>query len=467
MTFSLKELETWFQDRPKWLQDAARRLIQNGTLTEQDYTDLLTLCIQEATGQAVTFSGIPSGALGVVDATKPLRLESISDVQGINALSPSKPLLFGKVPLCIVYGRNGAGKSGYVRLLKHACGARRPGALIGNIFNSTIQPKTAKLTYIEDTQTKTSLWNGTPISELQGVEIYDTACGLVYVNDENEVAFEPWLLRLFTQLTEASTTLSQCIKKQVEGLASKKPIFPTEFVTTTSAAWYTNLTAHTTKQEVDEKVAWIHEHETELTDVNKRLAEPNPVAKAVALRRQKNLVLELTSELKKPFKGLSDELCNAFLQIRKDAATKRKTADEDAKKVFEKAPLTGVGSETWRILWDVARRYSEEYAYKAHFSPILGKVHGAFYVNENSNRTAGSVSSPSRPLSKANYSGLRQKRNRNFSSQSIPLPMCLSPSRLPLKWRQPEFQTRLQRRWLLNLHLSLHRDGRLVLLQIA
>lgn len=182
MTIAFDELEKWFQDRPKWLQDAARRLIQNGTLTGQDYTDLLTLCTQEANGQTVTFSGIPTGGLSLVEISTQLRLESISDVHGINALAPSKPLSFGKSSLCIVYGRNGAGKSGYVRLLKHACGARRPGELIGNIFNSTIQPKTAKLTYIEDTQAKTSQWNGTPISELQGVEIYDTACGLVYVN---------------------------------------------------------------------------------------------------------------------------------------------------------------------------------------------------------------------------------------------------------------------------------------------
>lgn len=373
MTIALDELEKWFQDRPKWLQDAARRLIQNGTLTEQDYTDLLTLCTQEASGQTVKFSDIPLGALGVVDTTKPLRLESISDIQGINALSPSKPLPFGKPPLCIVYGRNGAGKSGYVRLLKHACGARRPGELIGNIFNSTIQPKTAKLTYIEDTQAKTSQWNGTPISELQGVEIYDTVCGLVYVNEENEVTFEPWLLRLFTQLTNACTTLSQRIQKRIGSLVSKKPAFPTEFATTTSAAWYTNLTANTTKQEVDEKTAWMLEYEAELTDINKRLAELNPAAKAAALRRQKNLVLELTAELKKHFKGLSDDRCNAYLQIKSDTATKRKAANEDAKKVFEKAPLAGVGSEIWKSLWEAARLYSEEYAYKDLPFPNAGE----------------------------------------------------------------------------------------------
>jgi len=143
MTTSVQELEKWFQDRPKWLQDAARRLVHNGTLVDKDYAELLSICLAESLSQSVSFSGIPSGALVIADATKPLRLESISDVKGINALAPSKPLEFGTTSLCVVYGRNGAGKSGYVRLLKHACGSRQPGELLGNIFSTGNQPKSA------------------------------------------------------------------------------------------------------------------------------------------------------------------------------------------------------------------------------------------------------------------------------------------------------------------------------------
>src|ERR1035441_4868207 len=92
MTTTAQDLERWFQERPKWLQDAARRLTLNSTLTEQDLTDLLSICIAEANEQAVVFSGLPTGTLSGQDTSKSLRLESVSDVQGINALRPSKPL---------------------------------------------------------------------------------------------------------------------------------------------------------------------------------------------------------------------------------------------------------------------------------------------------------------------------------------------------------------------------------------
>ncbi len=361
----LQELETWFQGRPKWLQDAARRLVQSGSLTDQDFAELAVICDSEVTGQAVAFAGLPPGALGVQDATKPLRLESVGNVQGINALSPSKPLEFGKAPLCIVYGRNGAGKSGYVRLLKHVCGTRRPGDLFSNIFVGGAQPQAAKLTFTDDTQPNAPEWAGKPIPELHGVDIYDTACGLVYVNEESEVTFEPWLLRLFTELTNACTSLSQRIQGRISAQVSKKPLFPAEFATTSAATWYANITFNTSSHEVDERTAWTPEQEVALTETKKRLAEANPTAKAATLRRQKGFLLELANDLKKCFEALAQDRCDGYLQLKAEAAAKRKAADEDASKVFKNAPLAGIGSESWRTLWEAARKYSQERAYKA------------------------------------------------------------------------------------------------------
>ena len=360
----LKELEAWFLGRPKWLQDAARRLVHNGSLTDQDLAELYVICASEAIGQAVKYAGLPVGALSVQDMPKPLRLRSIGDVHGINALSPSKPLDFGNAPLCIVYGRNGAGKSGYVRLLKHASGARHPGDLLGNIFIVAAQPQSATITFTEDTKTDNPKWQGEPIPQLRGVEIYDTTCGFEYVDKENEVTFEPWLLRLFTQLTNSCTALSQQIQDRISAQVSKKPVFPAEYATTSAATWYANITYQTNGHEVDARTTWTPQQEIDLTEIRKRLAEGNPTAKAATFRRQKSFLLELVKELRRYFEALAQDKCDAYLQVKSDAVIKRKAANEDANTVFENAPLAGVGSESWRILWEAARKYSEEHAYK-------------------------------------------------------------------------------------------------------
>ena len=368
-----KKLEAWFEERPKWLQDAARRLALNGIISDQDYTDLFSICISEASKQNIPFTGLPSGAFNVQDKTKSLHLDSISDIQGINALCPSKPLEFGNSPLCIVYGFNGTGKSGYVWLLKHACGARRPGELLDNIFKPGAQPQVAKITFTEDMKTKSPTWAGEPLPELSGVDIYDTVCGLVYINEENEVTFEPWLLRLFTQLTEASESLKQLIQTEIDILVSKKPSLPEEYSTTTSAKWYGKITASITVGEVDSKTEWKAEHETELNEITKRLGETNPASKATELRRHKVSLVGLVNELKKQVKVLNDNKCLAYVDTKADLKIKRMAADRDAKKVFENAPLAGIGSDSWKLLWEAARKYSTEHAYATTTFPNISE----------------------------------------------------------------------------------------------
>jgi hypothetical protein len=48
MSIDLGNLATWFSERPKWLQDAARRLLQAGELTDADRAELVIHCKREA-----------------------------------------------------------------------------------------------------------------------------------------------------------------------------------------------------------------------------------------------------------------------------------------------------------------------------------------------------------------------------------------------------------------------------------
>ena len=113
----LYSLNKWFLERPHWIQIAITRLMQQSELTDKDITELTALCQQETNGNLPeTTWSFPSTTFSLGTAGT-LRLRSISDVEGVNALAPKKPLEFGKGNITIVYGYNGSGKSGYVRLL--------------------------------------------------------------------------------------------------------------------------------------------------------------------------------------------------------------------------------------------------------------------------------------------------------------------------------------------------------------
>jgi len=366
----INQLESWFIQRPSWLQDAARRIVQKGAIDATDFSELIALCKQEAEvpglpPQKIKAQSIPPGALQIHESPVTLRLEEISNVKGINALSPRKPLNFGEGPLTIIYGGTGSGKSGYVRILKHACGAREPGPLHGNVFDHQDSGKSCTFKVKIGTEPKELQWspNMGILEYIRVIEIYDIDCARVYLTKENEVAYEPWVLSLFTQLTDICTLVSRALKDEIDRSITLIPPLPVQLHGTKSASWYSSLSHQTIQSDIDTKCLWNQALDGALAELNKRLAETDPAEQAKQLRRMKANLLLLYKELKEIRDQLTDEKCTEYLNAKREAVTKRKAADEDAKKVFENASLEGVGSESWRLLWEHARNYSETIAY--------------------------------------------------------------------------------------------------------
>jgi hypothetical protein len=67
-------------------------------------------------------------------------VESIFHHKGVNALAEDQTLKFAP-RLTIVYGDNGAGKTGYIRILKQACRARGQEQILGNVVSGVAPPK--------------------------------------------------------------------------------------------------------------------------------------------------------------------------------------------------------------------------------------------------------------------------------------------------------------------------------------
>lgn len=179
----MDDLTTWFKDRPRWLQEAANLLLTKGVLTDEVVDILLAKCLREANSEDSTVAvAFPTDAIYPQNAS-PLHLCSISNVKGINALAPRSPLDFGQSNLAIVYGSNGSGKSGYVRILKHVCGSRNPGALHPNVFAEDRPEQSASITYKSDNQEHHLCWNVRDgvHGDLRSVDIFDSECGRMYL----------------------------------------------------------------------------------------------------------------------------------------------------------------------------------------------------------------------------------------------------------------------------------------------
>ena len=138
----LQEILEWSQERPLWQRDALRRLVINGDLTDDDIVELTTICKGEhglsdkVAAQALAKEHVPEQR----EASSAVSLTSICHHKGVNALAENQTLTFHG-GLTIVYGDNGAGKTGYIRILKQACRARGREDILGNVVSNAAPPR--------------------------------------------------------------------------------------------------------------------------------------------------------------------------------------------------------------------------------------------------------------------------------------------------------------------------------------
>ena len=111
------DFEAWLGERHKWLQTAARRLIDSkAPPTGAELSELSKLCIGEAGGPGGhQFESVIPGSLVQAAARPALQIRGLSEVRGVNRIKDRASLAFGHGNLTVVYGTNGSGKTGFSR----------------------------------------------------------------------------------------------------------------------------------------------------------------------------------------------------------------------------------------------------------------------------------------------------------------------------------------------------------------
>lgn len=330
------------------------------------------MCQQEAAGKLPkTTCAFPTSAFSQ-STSGTLRLCSISSVEGVNALAPKKPLVFGKDNITVVYGNNGSGKSGYVRLLKHVCGAREMGTLHRNVYKTGSDVQKACISFEQDHVPKTHTWSGQGVcDDLKSVDIFDSSFGKIFVSNEDEMSYEPPVLSFFSSLILACEKVATALDAEANRHQSRKPDMPADKVVTPEGIWYEAVDANTTPQDIEKHCVLSSADETEMQTLQQRLAEQAPIEKAKLLRKQKQHVDTLVQEAQKYLEQLSDENYRRIIDLKSKSALKKEAVNTAAEKVFCGSELEGIGSDVWKALWEAARNYSISAAYKAPEYPNI------------------------------------------------------------------------------------------------
>jgi energy-coupling factor transporter ATP-binding protein EcfA2 len=369
------DTKAWLNSQHQWLQEAAYRILSKGKIDDVDIPDLVALIkapqLKEGTVNPKD-RVYPDFGSGSASSTL-LRLLSIGEVVGIETLEPKHPLTFGKGNLTVVYGNNGSGKSGYIRILKKACGKAGAAGLKPNVYKASPDKQHCTISFSIDGAEKTTPWvaNSAPIPALSAVDIFDTSSGRVYIEGESEVAYKPAELALFSDIVGMCNKVDAALAGELANLITSLPEMPSKYHTTKASKQYAALSSTITHEKLSVLYPWKPEDEKTLKLHAEKLKIANPIAEANKRRSVKVQIDGLNSKLQGALSSITCTTCQQLRDLVRAARAARQAATEGAKVVAPSSKLEGVASATWRTLWEAAREYSTSAAYPGQPHPYV------------------------------------------------------------------------------------------------
>lgn len=375
----LQEILEWSQSRPMWQRDALRRLVLSGELSDEDIGSLTKIC-KSAHGLAEQQETDPLAKEYMPDRTAvavPISLVSIFHHRGVNALAEDQTLNFAS-GLTVVYGDNGAGKTGYIRILKSACRARGQELILGNVVSgiSPLAPVIA-IKYKVGTEPEPREWVGASDDEfVSRVSVFDTQCSAVYLTEKTDVAFRPFGLDLFDKLVRACKAVRVKLEGEQRALASSDlAVVQAQIPVGTAVAKFLMSISSLTKSDTVRTLACLSaEENARLALVEKSLLDlqannPDKLIRQLTLREGR--LQTLIRYFKDVETTLSAETVAAVFNERIEGRRKSEEARRMREATFSENMLAGTGLESWKVLWETARQFSQEFAYPDKPFPVV------------------------------------------------------------------------------------------------
>jgi energy-coupling factor transporter ATP-binding protein EcfA2 len=370
-------LEQWLNERPDWLRRAAADLITAARAPIDDEIELLAdHCHVEAAEQLeAPHPPIEEGAIATVPGGGELRIQKISAIRGVNALGSNAELQLDQGSMTVIYGINGSGKTGYVRLLKELCGSRvRDKAIYPNVFaGETVEPSaTVILTNNGEAQEPVE-WKASDgaLRKLASVQVFDTLTAVQYCDTAAPATHEPRTMRFVGLLIKTADRVAEVLRHRRASLISTMPEMPAALLATAAGGFYRSIKATTTPSDITAACQISADAAQERVALEGALAQSDPATRLVMVRTELDRIGALRTEVVKLQTGFGDDAINSVMQLRATAIQKRATAREYAEKFFAGVPLLGVGEVSWRELWRHAATYSETLAYPDHSHPNI------------------------------------------------------------------------------------------------
>ncbi|QNO27844.1 AAA family ATPase [Sphingopyxis sp. OPL5] len=217
-----EELNQWGSGLPDWQRLILSHSVRDGRLTDDRVGESYRLFLREKTLDKgdEELPTVPSSVTGRAPAQgTPLQLLGVKALTNVNAIPEAAHILFGP-QLTIIYGHNGAGKSGFARILSRACFSRSNPEIIRNIYEdgAADSPATAQFIVNRDNglDEDIAFTIGDEHHDLKRVSVFDSSVARIHLAKENELGFQPAGFDVFDEAIRVVTLIGQKLDADVQ-----------------------------------------------------------------------------------------------------------------------------------------------------------------------------------------------------------------------------------------------------------
>jgi energy-coupling factor transporter ATP-binding protein EcfA2 len=377
----IDDIVAWSNTLTPWRRDCLRRLAISNDLSTDDESALLRM-IKQAAGFALAEAPPAADPFTKVHFSggshTPIILKGIANIAGVNRLVANAALNFCPKALTIVYGRNGSGKSGFVRILRTACRTRieNPATLkvLADVYGDGKGALAADIMIDAGAGDVPIVWTPgmTAAPQLGQVAVFDSASAQLYVDGGNKIRYLPFGLALPHRLNAVCLAFKAVLEtEQQAAVGNKISLTAVSFLPvreTAAQAFDRSVSKSTTDAAIATASAFSDVDDARLTEVAAILSAGTTAAADLA--NLASWVDALAVECATAETGLCDLALAATTDLKNKALSAREAAKLAAGSLFEDEPLDGVSSDSWRRLWRAARDYSVSEAYPEQPFPV-------------------------------------------------------------------------------------------------
>ena len=117
-------IKKWINEQPLWVHMATKNYLSNKKMDNKEIKNIADACIKdidklnEENSKIKNKENINIDSILANSNSEKFCIKEISNVVGVDALSNNQKLEFEPKGITVVYGDNGSGKSGYIRILR-------------------------------------------------------------------------------------------------------------------------------------------------------------------------------------------------------------------------------------------------------------------------------------------------------------------------------------------------------------